>query len=315
MNLHAALRQNEFARSDELADLLSATADAYARHFPSLRSIILFGGITLGEFHPHYSDIDLAVVFEDQGSLPANRLPEAIQREVHRLPLFGNTCIRPKHAARSILDAMRSWDWQSWTAETADAQTAGVTETSYPFTLCDTWMLHHHGITLAGGELLGEFPFQDAPPTTPEIELAQVKRYAESFALGRPFSIGAGELAGEVIYYATTFTRAIYTVRTGQVIGRVAGTRWYAETFPGEIGRFARRLGELRCAGPQGVALPDNSPELLWALFTHYAREALAYARTGVTVPVPAPSPAEFPKWFMKRSRTRKGMRLQALHE
>lgn|GEM_PF-2335753 len=300
MNLCTAIQWSYAERTDELADLLAATADAYTRHFSSLCSIILFGGITLGEFHPHFSDVDLAIIFDDEVDIPPKKLPEAIRSCVTRFPLFGDTHISPKHVKRSELAAMQ-YSWQRWARETAGQQKSGITETLYPFTLCDTWMLHRHGITLTGEELIDKFPFPDAPPTTPEIELQQVKWYADNFAMERPFSMGeCEELLGEVIYYATTFTRAIYTLHTGQVIGRVAGAHWYADTFTGETGRFAWELGEMRRACRPGAKLPANSPELLWALFIHYAREALAYAGFDKAVPEPTISTADFSAWLRK---------------
>jgi len=292
---------NNIKRLNELTELLTAIADSYRQHFPTIRSIVLFGGITLGEFHPHFSDIDMAVVFDGKNCLPPKRLPEEIQSDVSGIPLLRETCVSPKHVERSTLEVMRFHNWQNWASETADKQKSGITETSYPFTLCDTWLLHHYGITISGEDLIGEFPFQYAPSTTPDIELLQVKWFADNIALDRPFSMGeCEELLGEVIYYATTFTRAIYTLRTGLVIGRVAGTHWYAEVFPGATARFARQLGELRCADPHESMLPDHSPELLWELFLHYAQEALAYAGIGGTIPESVLLPAAFTDWLTK---------------
>ena len=274
--LSAILSGGRIPRGDELGQLLDAVAAAYERAYAAVRSVVVFGGITLGEFHPRFSDIDLAVVFDTEAPLPPNHLPEAVRASVDGLPLFAETCVNPKHVKTSTLEAMAPRDWRDWVAH---ARNGLVTDTAYPFTLCDTWLLHHRGLTVRGADLLGDFPFRGAPPTAPSLELSRVMWYADRFARAKPFGGLAGvELVGEIIYYATTFTRGIYTLRTGRVTGRVASTRWYGRRFGGGAGEYARSLGRRRsCPDPSALQPPEDPVADLLPLFIHYVREVLDY--------------------------------------
>ena len=148
-------------------------------------------------------------------------------------------------------------------------------------------MLHHHGYTLSGSELIAEFPFKGAPATTPRIELSRLKWFADRFALARPFGgLDGLDLVGEVIYYGTTFSRVMYTLRTGLVIGRVASTRWYRDVLGGQTGQYVRSLGEKRCCpDPDSLCPPDDPVADLWPVFVHYTREVLAYAAPEISGP------------------------------
>ncbi|KKM61393.1 hypothetical protein LCGC14_1532180 [marine sediment metagenome] len=292
-DLKSLLSQQGISRRDQLAELLGAVSAAYEREYGSVRSVVLFGGITLGEFRPRFSDIDLAIVFGCGAEVPPNRLPEAIRGRVAEKPLLADTFVSPKHVSRSTLRTMRSHDWRSWTTEGSYEQ---VTDTAYPFTLCDTWMLHRHGLVLAGSEALEEFPFKEAPPTTPRIELRRLKWFAGRFELAKPFGGLEGlDLAGEVIYYGTTFARVVYTLKTGRVIGRVASTRWYEDAVGGERGQYVRSLGEKRCCpDPDSLCPPDDPVADLWPVFVHYSQEVLAYAAPEIIGPDSLQSRAEY---------------------
>jgi hypothetical protein len=289
--------RNGVQRRAELEVLLKLIAAAYTKESPQVRSVILFGGITLGEFHPAFSDVDLAVVCE--GDVPARsctKLPSAVHKAVTQCGFIPPAHVRPKQVSLSVLKKMRFLDWRVWVSATASSN---VTDTPYPFTLCDTWLLHRLGRALVGEDLRDEFPFRSAKPIHPQVELAQLKWYASRLAMGNPFAGLKGlDLMGEIIYYGTTFTRCLRTLRTGTVAGRVASTRWYARIFGGEAGQHARLLGECRCrtdaAGLQRVANMD----MLWNLFTCYAREVLRYAMPEVIPPRQLPSREGFPAWL-----------------
>ena len=294
-SLKAGLTTPGILRSTELVAILEALTAAYRREVPGVRSVLLFGGITLGEFHPPYSDVDLAVVFDGEAPGP-RELPEAVRRAVAHLPVFADAHLNPKNVAADTLEALRDDDWRAWAAETADSL---VTATAYPFTLCDTWQLHHHGLVLAGPDSPDAFPFKSAAPTHPQVELAQVKRYAEALAHPKPLGGLAGlELLGEVTYYGTTFTRALYTLRTGRVIGRVASTRWYRREFGGDAGAYAEFLGDCRVHPDLDDLARAADLTALWGLFSHYARQALAYAAPARPVPEALPGREEFSVWL-----------------
>ena len=85
-----------------------------------------------------------------------------------------------------------------------------------------------------------------------------------------------------MIYYASTFPRALYTFRTGQVIGRVASTVWYHETYGGNSGVYMQPLGEIRCGTrPRTISSLSGHLRHLWPVFAHYGREVLQYAGSG----------------------------------
>ena len=302
-SLKATLFQEGIGRPQELTELLETVVTAYQREFPDLRSVILWGGITLGEYHRGFSDIDLAVVFEHFSRVPPNRLPEGVRQSVEGYPLLADTHVSPKHVNRSTLRTMRASVWATWAEETTDRL---VADTPYPFTLCDTWLLHHHGVVLAGRDLREEFPFPEAPPTTPGRERAQVGRFADRFARTRPFGgLEGEELVGEVIYYATTFTRAIYTLRTGRALGRVASTQWYHGTFGGELGKYVLSLGEYRRSpDPSRRVLSEDPAGDLWPLFLHYVREVLDYSGSNTAPQDPPRDRQEFPSWWDTRTGT-----------
>ena len=86
------------------------------------------------------------------------------------------------------------------------------------------------------------------------------------------------EFLAEVIYYATDLTRSLYTLTTGKETGRVSSTQWYRDTWGGEDGEVAYRLGQMRCGCTRSLSLPGEPAAVLRGLFAHYAREALAYA-------------------------------------
>ena len=263
-------------RPQELADLIDATAGAYERELPDLASIIIFGGITLGEFHPRCSDVDLAVVFDQRAPKPSNHLPESVERAIAGLAMFEETFVRPKHVTRATLEMMQALDWRAWADAASSSDPA---DADYPLTFCDTWMVHRRGLVASGTDLISEFPFENAPPTTPAIERRALERLSDRLARPAPFGgLTGDELVREIIYYGTAMTRAIYTIRTGAVIGRVASTRWYAGTFGGEVGATARLLGELRCRSALDD-VPDQcrSTLSLRPLLEHYRREVAAF--------------------------------------
>ena len=105
-------------------------------------------------------------------------------------------------------------------------------------------------------------------------------------------------MAGEIIYYGTDFTRAIYTLKTGDVIGRVASTKWYQRLFGGSNGEYAALMGECRWNPERSdlSRIPDNAS--LWMLFLHYAREALCFALPAAAVPRSLPGQDEFCSWL-----------------
>ncbi len=171
-SLNAKLSAGGILRFPELVQLLDATVEAYQHDVPGVRSVMLFGGIPLGEFHPHFSDVDLAVVFDGEPPQPRMGLPETVRNAVKHIPLFADTHLQPKHVGSNTLAAIQRRDWRTWAAETAGAL---VTETPYPFTLCDTWLLHNHGLTMWGPDLRDNFHLKGAPPKHTRIKLAQEK--------------------------------------------------------------------------------------------------------------------------------------------
>lgn len=188
-------------RAEELARLIEATVDAYQREMAGIHSILLFGGITLGEFHPDFSDVDLAVVLEDGTRDLVARLPESVRAAIQEIPAYSRTHVQAKHVRGSVLNAMEDEDWQAWAEWSASNL---VTESTYPFTLCDTWLIHRRSMTLSGLDDQDRFPFADCPPTHREVELSRLRSYARRLALPRPFGGLSGlELVGEFIYYGT----------------------------------------------------------------------------------------------------------------
>ncbi len=283
-------------RAPEVIRLLEATVEAYQREVPPVQAVVLFGGITLGEFHPRFSDVDLAVVFEGEAPEPVSKLPEAVRAAIRQIRLYSETHLGVKHVGGNVLNAMQDQDWQTWAAWSADNL---VTESSYPFTLCDTWLIHNRGLTLSGSRVKDRFPFVNAPPTHRDVELARLKWFANRLALPRPFGGLSGlDLAGEFIYYGTDFTRAVYTLRTGGVIGRVASTRWYRRLFGGAIGEYAQLMGECRCNPERSDLSRISDSAALWMLFLHYAREALCFALPCAAVPQSLPGKDEFGSWL-----------------
>jgi hypothetical protein len=294
--LKSRLMAPGIVRAPELIRLLEAVVEGYQSEVPTIQSVILFGGITLGEFHPRFSDVDLAVVFEGEVSELVSRLPEAVRTAIHRIRFCPEAHVRAKHVGSNVLNAMKDQDWQTWAAWSADNL---VTESSYPFTLCDTWLIHNRALTLSGSCAKNRFPFVNAPPTHRDVELAKLKRLANRLARPRPFGGLSGmELAAEFIYYGTDLTRAIYTLRTGGVIGRVASTKWYQRLFGGTTGEYAQLMGQCRCNPERSDLSRISDSEALWILFLHYAREALCFAVPGVAVPRSLPGQDEFGSWL-----------------
>ncbi len=294
--LKSRLMAQGILRAPELIQLLEATVEAYQRDVPGVRSVILFGGITLGEFHLRFSDVDLAVVFEGDAPKPVSRLPEAVRAAIERIQFVPESHVRAKHVGSSVIEAMQDQDWHAWAAWSA-ANT--VTESSYPFTVCDTWLVHNCSLTLSGPSAGDRFPFADAPPVHRDVELARLKRFANRLALERPFGGLSGlDLAGEFIYYGTDFTRAIYTLRTGVVIGRVASTKWYRRLVAGTTGEYAQLLGECRCSPERSDLSRISDHAALWMVFLHYAREVLRFALPSAAVPQSLPGRDEFGPWL-----------------
>jgi len=287
-NIVSAVSKEGIARPRELAELLGRLAEAYLQEFSTTAGILLFGGITLGEFQPSFSDIDLAVVFDGDRTpeLNPNRadLPLPVRRAVAGLPLAREVPVSAKHVCADTMRAMQRTCWHEWAA-----QTAGVVRRtdSYPFTLCDTYQIHRHGVVIGGSNVVGAFPFPDAPPTCPETERTRLQHFAERLSLPAPFGPLAGsELIAEVIYYATDLTRSIYTLTTGEVTGRVSSTQWYRDRWRGQAGEIAFRLGRMRTSCTSSPSLPGEPAVILKGLFAHYAREALAYALPHTICPV-----------------------------
>jgi hypothetical protein len=283
-------------RAPALIRFLEATVDAYLSEVPGIWSIVLFGGITLGEFHPRFSDVDLAIVFEEGAPEAMAGLPDAVRAAICQIPLFSETHVQAKHVGSNVLNAMQGQDWQTWAASSAGYL---VTESPYPFTLCDTWLVHNRGLTLAGSGAKDRFPFANAAPTHRDVELARLEWFASRLALPKPFGGLSGlDLAGEFIYYGTELTRAIYTLRTGSVIGRVASTRWYRRLFGGTTGEYAQLIGESRCSPERSDLSRVADRAALWMLFLNYAREALCYAVPDVAAPRSLPGQDEFCSWL-----------------
>ena len=294
--LKSRLMAPGIVRAPELIRLLEAVVEAYQSEVPTIQSVTLFGGITLGEFHPRFSDVDLAVVFEGEPPELVSRLPEAVRAAIHRIRFCPETYVRAKHVGSNVLNAMKDQDWQTWAAWSADNL---VTESSYPFTLCDTWLIHNRALTLSGSCAKNRFPFVNAPPTHHDVELAELKRLANRLARPRPFGGLSGmELAAEFIYYGTDLTRAIYTLRTGGVIGRVASTKWYQQLFGGTNGEYAQLMGECRCNPERSDLSRISDSASLWMLLLHYAREALCFALPAAAVPRSLPGQDEFGSWL-----------------
>ena len=292
--LQSRLMAPGILRAPELIHLLEAIVEAYRCEVPRVRSVVLFGGITLGEYHPGFSDVDLAIVFEGEAPVLESRLPKAVRVAIHKAGFCQEIAVRAKHVGSNVLNTMQDQDWQTWATWSAGNLS---TESSYPFTLCDTWLVHNRGLTLAGCCVRDSFPFADAPPTHRDVELARLKCYTQHLPF--LFSAFSGmELAREVIYYGTDFTRAIYTLRTGDVIGRVAGTRWYRSVFRDTSGEYAQLMGEFR-RHPERIDLSQISDTAaLWRLFQHYAREVLCFALPGVPLPRSLPRQDEFASWL-----------------
>jgi len=287
-NIVSAVSKEGIVRPRELTELLGRLAEAYLQEFSTTAGILLFGGITLGEFQPSFSDIDLAVVFDGDRTpdLNPNRadLPFPVRRAVASLPLAREVPVSAKHVCADTMRAMQRTCWHEWVA-----QTAGVVRRPdlYPFTLCDTYQIHRYGVVIGGSNVVGTFPFTDAPPTCPETELTRLQQFAERFSLPAPFGpLEGSELIAEVIYYATDLTRSIYTLTTGKVTGRVSSTQWYRDTWGGEAGEMAFRLGQMRCSCTSSPSLPGEPSVILEGLFAHYARETLAYALPYTICPV-----------------------------
>jgi predicted nucleotidyltransferase len=295
-SLKSRLRAPGILGAAELVELLEATVKAYHRDVPRVRSVILFGGIPLGEFHPRFSDVDLAVVFGGEAPKLASRLPEAVCAAIETIRFVPESRVRAKHVGSAVMEAMQDQDWQAWASWSAENP---VTESSYPFTLCDTWLVHNCSLTLSGPSGKDRFPFADAPPVHRDVELARLKRFANRLALAKPFGGLCGlDLAGEFIYYGTDLTRDNYTLRIGVVIGRVASTKWYRRLFGGPAGAYARLLGEFR-RSPAGSDLSRVSDHAaLWMLFLHYAREVLRFAFPSAPVPERLPGQDEFGPWL-----------------
>ena len=310
--LKSRLMAPGIVRAPELIRLLEAIVEAYRCEVPKVRSVVLLGGITLGEYHPGFSDVDLAIVFEGEAPEPVSRsrsspptmkqrrqqsdLPEVVCAAIRRIGFCPETTVRAKHVGSNVLNAMKDQDWQTWAAWSADNL---VTESSYPFTLCDTWLIHNRALTLSGSCAKNRFPYVNAPPTHHDVELAELKRLANRLARPRPFGGLSGmELAAEFIYYGTDLTRAIYTLRTGGVIGRVASTKWYQQLFGGANGEYAQLMGECRCNPERSDLSRIWDSASLWMLFLHYAREALCFALPAADVPRSLPGQDEFGSWL-----------------
>ncbi len=224
-------------RFPELISLLSTFKDELAVYIPEHMSCYLFGGITLGDFSPTWSDVDVIVWVErpevsDDLIERSFRLWNAVAQITYGCQLY--MYIAPHSVAGGPMNP--AGEGTSGQPRSLRVYRGKWREMQgYPLSLPDTVCLTRYGVLLSGEDIRSELP--PVPDTWAEqylsIQISQLQRVVRQ-KVG-PFgeeSEAAAEAWGPegIMSFPLWFARHLYSLeQRGEVTSKRRAAEWYLQ--------------------------------------------------------------------------------------
>ena len=206
----------------------------YAATTLQARSIILTGDIVLDDFSKRYSSIDIVIILEknlwdkDYDTIDelVNRLVIVNKEFAHISKIFFlpyNMLSNPR---------ITHQDTEGMIVHNLHQEIIN----KYPLTQSDDYLVREKGHILYGEDLKSHFPI---PPLEGFwYEFLDKFTTLEKDAKNYPFQPADTPNYEKAMSWILCFSRILYSLKNGDIIGKVKGAYWFTNEYPGKMGDF-----------------------------------------------------------------------------
>jgi len=231
-----------FQQYPDLKDFLDTITDFIVASF-EVDSIILYGGITLNDFSPRYSDIDLVVVLRKSLWGKDYDTLEDILSQLSKRSLF-TTQLDLLIAPRTIIENPR--------VNFSDVEGVKIEGNSqeiishYPLSQADSFMIRNHGVVLYGEDLRIVFPIPGFDCFWEQFitDLYKIEQQTRKYPF-QDFLASDKEIFDLFLY----FPRMLYSLKERDVIGKFQSAYWFSNEYSTNLSDFLLELAFARKKG------------------------------------------------------------------
>jgi len=229
----------------DLKKFLDVFSDFFVASF-NVESIILYNGITLNDFSPKYSDIDVIVVLRNSlWGKDYDALEEILSKLTERSPYASKLDLLI--APRNIIENPRVnfFDIEGMKIEGQKQEIIN----HYPLNQVDSFMIRNHGIVLYGEDLRYLFPTPSFDCFWEQFttDLYNIEQRTKRYPF-QEFPASDKEVIDLFLY----FPRMLYSLKERDVVAKFQSAYWFANEYSNDLSDF---LLELAFARKKGYSL------------------------------------------------------------
>ena len=208
----------------------------------NIRSIILFGGISLGDFSKKYSDIDLVVTLEKE---PTVKEIEEIQEIFFELRAQNEVLTKLLYVYFIPIEMIENPDKMYQSKQGLIIREKGKKAfNQYPLSVTDTFTIFKYGKIL-----FGKNDKQKFPNLSSEVIFAKFKEdlpSIESATFKYPFQYSEVQCHEIAVNWILYFPRLLYSITEKDVISKHNGAFWFSDKYSNDLGRFVVNVAKCR---------------------------------------------------------------------
>jgi hypothetical protein len=228
----------------------------------AVKSIILFGGITLDDFSKRYSEIDIVVVLEKGlWKEDFDTLDEIISKigqlnkEFAQIFTAYFVPITMLENPRIVYNDLEGIIVRNLNQIIID---------QYPLSLTDDFVIQKKGEVLYGENIINKFPIP--PLNCFWIQFVEDLSIIEAIAKEYPFQHSDSPNYNQATNWILYFSRMLYSINNNDILGKLKGAYWFSNEYYGELGDFITEVASCRQKNislSSLIGVVENSRKLL----------------------------------------------------